>query len=338
MPFERPILEQLDELERLRTSHDEGDVDLAAEVAAAEGRLQALTREIFERLSPWERVQLARHVDRPQVADYVDSVFTDVVELHGDRGFADDPAILTAVARIGGRPVLLVGHRKGRDIDERKSCNFGMPNPEGYRKAILKMRLAERFGLPIVCLVDTPGAYPGIGAEERGQAWAIAENIEAMSALRTPIVVAVIGEGGSGGALGIGVGDRVLMMENAYYSVITPEGCAAILWKSPDKAPEAAAQLRLTAADLLRLGIVDEVVSEPMGGAHRNPAHAAGALKQALERALSDVVGTPIDALLELRYRKYRTIGGHLFADPEDSLAAAVAPPPHAGDASPDPA
>ena len=315
LAFERPILEQLDEVDRLRRAQDEGDADLTDEIREAEDRAQALTREIFGRLSPWERVQLARHVDRPQVADYFDSMFTDVVELHGDRGFADDKAILTALARVGPHRVVLVGHRKGRDLDERKACNFGMPNPEGYRKAILKMRLAERFGLPIVCLVDTPGAYPGIGAEERGQAWAIAENIEAMSALRTPIVVAVIGEGGSGGALGIGVGDRVLMMENAYYSVITPEGCAAILWKSAEKASSAAEQLRLTAADLLRLGIVDEVVDEPMGGAHRNPAHAAASLKQALERALRDLAGVPIDLLLEHRYKKFRGIGGHLFRD-----------------------
>ncbi len=315
LAFERPILEQLDEVDRLRRAQGESEADLSAEIREAEARAQALTREIFARLSPWERVQLARHVDRPQVADYVESMFTDVVELHGDRGFADDHAILTALARLGPHRVMLVGHRKGRDLKERKACNFGMPNPEGYRKAILKMRLAERFGVPIVCLVDTPGAYPGIGAEERGQAWAIAENIEAMSALRTPVVVIVIGEGGSGGALGIGVGDRVLMMENAYYSVITPEGCAAILWKSAEKASEAAEQLRLTALDLRRLGIIDDIVDEPMGGAHRNPQHAAATVKQALERALRELSGVPIDLLLEQRYRKFRAIGSHLFEE-----------------------
>jgi acetyl-CoA carboxylase carboxyl transferase subunit alpha len=236
------------------------------------------------------------------------------MELHGDRRYGDDPAILTALARIGRFRVLLVGHRKGKDVKEKVACHFGSAHPEGYRKAMLKMRLAERFGLPVVSLVDTPGAYPGIGAEERGQAWAIAENIQDMTGLRVPVVVAVVGEGGSGGALGIGVGDRVLMMENAYYSVISPEGCAAILWKSGEQAPEAAAQLRLTAADLERLGIVDEVVAEPLGGAHRNAERAALSLKQAILSALTDLEGVPVETLLRNRYEKYRRIGAHLFA------------------------
>jgi acetyl-CoA carboxylase carboxyl transferase subunit alpha len=314
LPFERPILEVLEEVERMRRTAAEGKTDLSREIREAELRAEALTREIFSRLSPWERVQLARHPSRPLTADYAERMFTDVLELHGDRRFGDDPAILTALARIGRFRVLLVGHRKGRDVKEKVACHFGSAHPEGYRKAMLKMRLVERFGLPVVSLVDTPGAYPGIGAEERGQAWAIAENIQDMTGLRVPIVVAVIGEGGSGGALGIGVGDRVLMLENAYYSVISPEGCAAILWKSGEQAPEAATQLKLTAADLERLGIVDEVVAEPLGGAHRNPERAAMSLKQAIVRALTDLEGVPTDALLSARYEKYRRIGAHLFA------------------------
>jgi acetyl-CoA carboxylase carboxyl transferase subunit alpha len=316
LPFEKPIVEVLEELDQLRITHADGDTDLTAEIRAAEERAQNLTREIFSRLSAWERVQLARHPNRPLVADYIEMMCEDAVELHGDRGYADDPAIVTSLARLGEHRVLIVGHRKGSDVKEKMTCRFGMPNPEGYRKAMLKMKLAERFGMPIVCLVDTPGAYPGIGAEERGQAWAIAENIQDMMGLRVPMVVCVIGEGGSGGALGIGVGDRVLMLENAYYSVITPEGCAAILWKSAEQAPEAAAQLRLTARDLLRLGIVDEVVEEPSGGAHRNPVHAATSLKQAIVKTLREIERVPIDTLLEHRYRKFRRIGHHLMGDP----------------------
>ena len=316
LPFEKPIVEVLEELEKLKATHADGKSDLSSEIRTAEERAEALTREIFSRLSAWERVQLARHPNRPLVADYVELMCDDAMELHGDRGVADDPAILTALARIGSYRVMLVGHRKGSDVKEKMACRFGMPNPEGYRKAMLKMRLAERFGMPIVCLVDTPGAYPGIGAEERGQAWAIAENIQDMMGLRVPMVVAVIGEGGSGGALGIGIGDRVLMLENAYYSVITPEGCAAILWKSAEQAPEAAAQLRRTAGDLLRLGIIDEVVEEPSGGAHRNPRHAATSLKQAIVKSLRELDRVPIDTLLEHRYQKFRGIGRHLMGDP----------------------
>ncbi len=315
LPFERPILEVLEEVEELRKTQTEGKADVAREIRDAEERAEALTREIFSRLSPWERVQLARHVNRPLTTDYVAAMCSDFIELHGDRRYGDDLAILTGFAWLGSFRVLVVGHRKGKagDLKDKVAANYGMPHPEGYRKAILKMRLAERFGLPVVCLVDTPGAYPGIGAEERGQAWAIAENIQDMSGLRVPIVVAVIGEGGSGGALGIGVGDRVLMMENAYYSVITPEGCAAILWKTGDMKAEAAAQLKLTAVDLERLGIVDEVVAEPLGGAHRNAEQATTSLKQAIVRALGELEGVPVDALLEARYQKFRRIGAHLF-------------------------
>lgn len=319
LPFEKPIVEALDRLESLRVKHAEGKKDLSEQIATAEFEAQTITQEIFVKLTAFDRVKLARHPDRPLVADYVEMMCEDVVELHGDRGFADDAAILTALCRIGGHRVMLVGHRKGADVKEKMACRFGMPNPEGYRKAMLKMRLAERFGIPIVCLVDTPGAYPGIGAEERGQAWAIAENIQDMTGLEVPVVVAVIGEGGSGGALGIGVGDRVLIMENAYYSVITPEGCAAILWKNADaeSTAEAAAQLKLTAKSLLRLGIVDAIVKEPLGGAHRDRKTAAAALSSAICQALDELSRVPTDVLLEHRYRKFRSIGSHLMGDPE---------------------
>jgi acetyl-CoA carboxylase carboxyl transferase subunit alpha len=238
LSFERPIEHILDEIEELRRTQEKGKRDLSEEIREKEDQAGALTREIFSRISAWERVQLSRHVNRPLTEDYLEQMCGESLELHGDRGYADDPAIVTALARLGNHRVMLVGHRKGPpgDIEGKKACNFGMANPEGYRKAMLKMRLAERFGLPIVALIDTPGAYPGIGAEERGQAWAIAENIQDMTGLRVPVVVAVIGEGGSGGALGIGLGDRILMLENAYYSVISPEGCAAILWKTREKA------------------------------------------------------------------------------------------------------
>ncbi len=315
LSFERPIVKLLEEVSDLRKANEKGKQDLSEEIREKEAQADALTREIFGRLSAWERVQLSRHPERPHVGDYVDFMCTDVVELHGDRRFADDRAILTAMARLGDHRVLVVGHRKGKhgDVKDKVACNFGMANPEGYRKAILKMRLAERFGMPIIALVDTPGAYPGIGAEERGQAWAIAENIQDMTGLTVPIVVVVIGEGGSGGALGIGLGDRVFMFENSYYSVISPEGCAAILWKTRDKASEAAEQLCLTANDLLRLGIIDDIIAEPLGGAHRNREHTATNLKHTLTKALDELVGVPTDVLLEARYQKARKFGFHLF-------------------------
>jgi len=313
LPFERPIAELDEEIRELKKAQEAGKSDVAKELRAAEERLAALTREIFGQLTPWQRVQLARHPNRPLTNHYLDLMFTDVMELHGDRAFGDDPAVVTALARIAGRRVMVVGHRKGRDVKEKVACRFGSANPEGYRKALRKMHVAERFGLPVVALIDTPGAYPGLGAEERGQAWAIAENLEEMTGLRVPIVVTVVGEGGSGGALGIGVGDRVFMMENAYYSVISPEGCAAILWKTGEKAEEAATQLKLTAVDLERLGIVDEVIPEPLGGAHRNPEQTAASLKQAIVRALAELEGAPIETVLEARYEKFRRIGAHLF-------------------------
>ena len=314
--FEQPVIKILKEVNGLRSAQKEGAEDLSREIREKEDQLEGLKLEIAARLTPHQRVLQARHPLRPTATELVGHMCTDVMELHGDRGVRDDPAILTALGRLGAHRVMIVGHRKGAqgDVQGKIDCNFGMANPEGYRKAMLKMRLAERFGIPIVTLVDTPGAFPGLEAEERGQAWAIAENLQDMTGLRVPIVVAVIGEGGSGGALGIGIGDRVLMMENAYYSVITPEGCAAILWKTRDKAAEAAQQLRLTAPDLHRLGIVDDVIQEPTLGAHWGPARAATSLKQAIQRALNELVDVPTDVLLEARYNKFRRMGEHLFA------------------------
>ena len=260
-------------------------------------------------LSPWEIVQLARHPQRPKLDDYLAGLFTEVVELHGDRLFGDDPALFCGLARFRGEPVVVVGHRKGRETRENVERRWGMPNPEGYRKAVRVMRLAEKRGLPVVSLVDTPAAYPGIEAEERGQAEAIARSILVMSRLRTPIVVAITGEGGSGGALGIAVGDRVLMMEYAIYSVIPPEGCAAILWRDAERREEAAAALKLTARDLLALGVVDEIVPEPPGGAHEDPERAVEAVAQALAHTLDTLRRVPVDELVARRYAKYRGIG-----------------------------
>jgi acetyl-CoA carboxylase carboxyl transferase subunit alpha len=296
-------------IEELKNLSAATGMDLNGEIRPLEERCEKETRSIFAHLTPWQRVQVARHPDRPLINDFVSRLFEDFVELHGDRVYGDDRAVITGFGKLAGRKVLLVGHRKGRDTRSKLSCNFGCAHPEGYRKALHKMKIAERFGLPIVSLVNTPGAYPGIGAEERGQAWAIAENILEMSRLRVPIVVLVIGEGGSGGALGIGVGDRVMIMEHAYYSVISPEGCAAILWKNGEKAEAAATALRLTAEDLQRLNIVDGIVPEPLGGAHRDHATAAALVGKALTTALDELAGVPTEQLLEARYQRIRHLG-----------------------------
>jgi len=308
LPFERPIEDvrsRLHELEELaqQTTHD-----LTEELAFYRERLERLTREIYADLSPWNRVQVARHPDRPLTSDYIEQLCEDWVELHGDGVYGDDRAMVTGFGTILGRKVLLVGHRKGKDTRERLACNFGSAHPEGYRKALRKMRLAERLGLPIVCLVNTPGAYPGVGAEERGQARAIAENIHEMFDIRVPIVVLVIGEGGSGGALGIGIGDTVAMMENAWYSVISPEGCASILWRSADGKEKAADALKLTAPDLLRLGIVDEIVPEPTGGAHNRPRETIEAVGRRIVEWLDALDKLTPEELLERRFRKFRRI------------------------------
>lgn len=309
MAFERSIREiesQLSELEELSTRTN---LDLSSEIAALKRRLSEEIQKTYSSLTAWERVNVARHTDRPVTTDYVEKICDDFIELHGDKLYGDDKAILTGFGTIGEQRFLLVGHRKGRTTKERMAYNFGCAHPEGYRKALRKMRLAAKLHLPIVSLINTPGAYPGIGAEERGQAAAIAENILEMLELRTPILVVVIGEGGSGGALGIGVGDRVFMLEHAYYSVISPEGCAAILWKDGERTPDAAESLRLTAPDLLRHGLIDGIVPEPPGGAHRLPSEAAGALKTTILRELDALSRVPLEKLLAERREKYRRAG-----------------------------
>ncbi len=308
LPFEKPIVELEKKVSELR-SLTEGGLDLSGEIRHLEKKLEKVRHDVFESLTPWQRVQVARHPLRPYTLDYLNFLAEDFVELHGDRCFGDDKAVVAGLARLAGRRVCVVGHQKGRDTRENLARNFGSAHPEGYRKALRVMRLAERFGLPIVCFVDTPGAYPGIGAEERGQAQAVAVNIRDMSTLKVPVVVAVIGEGGSGGALGIGVGDHVMVLENAYYSVISPEGCAAILWKSQSKAPEAAVALKLTAPDLLEMGLIDEMVKEPLGGAHRDPKEAARMLGASIETGLAQLTKFSASELAARRYEKFRKMG-----------------------------
>ncbi|MFN0008724.1 MAG: acetyl-CoA carboxylase carboxyltransferase subunit alpha [Planctomycetota bacterium] len=309
MAFERPIREIEAQLGELVALSQRTNLDLSSEIDALRKRLDEAIRTTYADLTPWERVNVARHQERPVTTDYVEKICDDFFELHGDKVFGDDPAILTGFARIGERRFLLVGNRKGRTTKERMAYNFGCAHPEGYRKALRKMKLAAKLRLPIVSLINTPGAYPGIGAEERGQAAAIAENILEMLELGTPILVIVIGEGGSGGALGIGVGDRVMMMENAYYSVISPEGCAAILWKDGERTPDAAEALKLTAPDLQKHGLIDGIIPEPPGGAHRNPAAAMAEVKKVILAELDTLAKVPVRELLERRRRKFRKTG-----------------------------
>ncbi len=309
LPFERSIVELELKIGELHSLSESTGMNLNGELIPLKEKLERMTREIYAGLSPYDVVQVARHPLRPQTSDYIAGMLDEYIELHGDRHFADDRAITTGFARIGERRFMLIGHRKGKETKENIACNWGCAHPEGYRKALQKMRLAEKFGLPVVTLINTPGAYPGLGAEERGQAWAIAENIMAMSRLRTPIICVIIGEGGSGGALGIGVGDKVLMLEYAYYSVISPEGCAAILWKNGERAADAAKALRLTSADLKRFKIVDEIVPEPPGGAHRSPEVMTETLKERLLSALSEFDGLAADTLVEQRYQRLRALG-----------------------------
>jgi len=308
--FEKPLLDLEEQIQALaKTAQDNKGVGIGAEILSLRTRLEELRREIYGRLSPWQRVQIARHPRRPYALDYIQRLFTGFIELHGDRHFADDKAIVGGLAYLDGAPVVILGHQKGRTLQESMARNFGMPHPEGYRKALRLMRLAAKFGAPVVALIDTAGAYPGIGAEERGQATAIAENLREMSQLPVPIVCAVIGEGGSGGALAIGVGDRLLMLDNAWYSVISPEGCASILYRDAARAPEAAQALKLTAQDLKGLGIVDEIVTEPLGGAHRDTDAAAASLKGAIQRHMKELRALSSAALLDGRYAKYRAVG-----------------------------
>jgi acetyl-CoA carboxylase carboxyl transferase subunit alpha len=309
LEFEKPLVELEDRLAEIQQRLDESRIDLDPEVQRMRDKIEATRLAIYGNLTAWQRVQIARHTARPFFLDYVRMMFTDFVELKGDRLFGDDASMPGGFATIDGIKCVVIGQQKGRDVKENLLRNFGSPHPEGYRKALRLIRLAEKFGMPIVSLIDTPGAYPGVGAEERHIAEAIAVNIREMMVLRTPIVAVVIGEGGSGGALGIGVGDRVLMLENAYYSVISPEGCAAILWKHRKHAPEAAEALKLNARDLMEMGIVDGVVPEPVGGAHRDPEAAAANLKTAVTSALRETIGVSHDKLVRERYAKYRKMG-----------------------------
>jgi acetyl-CoA carboxylase carboxyl transferase subunit alpha len=309
LEFEKPVFELESKLADLRSSSAANDINLEAEVSRMEQRLEETRREIYSNLTAWQRVQIARHPARPFSLDYMQLSFQDFTELHGDRLFADDAAMPGGLASIGRHKCVVVGHQKGRDTKENLRRNFGSAHPEGYRKALRLMRMAEKFGLPFVSLIDTPGAYPGVGAEERHISEAIALNLREMMVLRVPTVAVVIGEGGSGGALGVGVADKVLMLENSYYSVISPEGCAAILWKHRKHAPEAAEALKLTGSDILKLGLIDGVIPEPMGGAHQDQAAAVTNLKNALISQLDAISGQPMDALLETRYQKFRRFG-----------------------------
>lgn len=309
LDFEQPIAELQAKIEELRLLGDDSEINIQEEIEKLEGKSRSLTESIFSKLNPWQISQLSRHPLRPYTLDYVANMVDDFEELHGDRAFADDHAIVGGLGRIDGRPVMLIGHQKGRDTKEKIHRNFGMPRPEGYRKALRLMKMAERFQIPVVTLIDTPGAYPGVGAEERGQSEAIARNLMEMAVLRTPIVATVIGEGGSGGALAIGVADRVMMMQYSTYSVISPEGCASILWKDAEKAPLAAEAMAITSRDLKHHGLIDEIVPEPIGGAHRDAAIVARNLRAALIEAIDNFTRTPIDQLLESRYQRLMSYG-----------------------------
>jgi acetyl-CoA carboxylase carboxyl transferase subunit alpha len=305
MDFEKPLAELDKKIQELSAFSSDG-VDLSLEVAKLEQKAEEMREEMFSNLSRWQTAQVARHINRPFTLDYLELIFTEFVELHGDRNFGDDHAIVGGLARLDGEPVMVIGHQKGRDTKEKVFRNFGMPNPEGYRKALRLMEMAERFKLPIITFVDTPGAFPGIGAEERGQAEAIARNLREMSRLTVPIIVVITGEGGSGGALAIAVGDRILMLQHSVYAVISPEGCAAILWSDGTKGAQAAEALKIVATDILELEVIDEIVKEPAGGAHRDHAQAAANLHEALSRNLKVLKAIPADELIEQRYQKFR--------------------------------
>jgi acetyl-CoA carboxylase carboxyl transferase subunit alpha len=309
LDFEQPIAELEAKIEELRYVGDDAELNISEEIGRLEEKSRTLTKSIFSKLNTWQIAQLARHPQRPYTLDYIERVFTDFDELHGDRAYGDDPAIIGGTARIADRPVMVIGHQKGRDTKEKLARNFGMPRPEGYRKALRLMQMAERFGLPVLTFIDTPGAYPGIGAEERGQSEAIARNLLVMSRLRTPIIGTVVGEGGSGGALAIGVGDRIMMLQYSTYSVISPEGCASILWKSADKAPDAAEALGITSERLKDLQLIDTVIEEPLGGAHRDVDEIARRVRDALLESLRELETLPPDQLVESRYRRLMAYG-----------------------------
>ena len=309
LDFEKPVAEIDKRIEELRNFSYHPPPKVAAEIAGLEKQRRKVMGKVYGNLTRWQRTQLSRHYNRPTTRDYIERLFSGFVEFHGDRKFGDDPAVVGGLAMFRDEAVMVIGHCRGRTVKDKMACNFGMPNPEGYRKALRLMKMAEQFGNPVITMIDTPGAYPGQGAEERGQSLAIAENLQAMATLRAPILSIVIGEGGSGGALALGIGDRVLMLENATYSVISPEGCAAILWKSEAEKERAAEALKGTAADLLELGIIDEVVPEPVGGAHRDVDETARVLAEAVGRHLSEIKAMPQEELRTKRYEKYRCMG-----------------------------
>ncbi|OYP30375.1 acetyl-CoA carboxylase carboxyltransferase subunit alpha [Rhodopirellula sp. MGV] len=318
LDFELEIAETENRISVLERQTDRNESS-EAELRSLRLDLVKQLRDVYSSLDPWQTVQVARHKNRPYTKDYLNLAFDDFVELHGDKHFGDDRAMLSGFAKLDRFKVMVLGHQKGRTFKERAACHFGCAHPEGYRKAMTKMRLAEKYNLPLICFIDTPGAYPGVGAEERGQAQVIAESMFKMSQLKTPIICIVIGEGGSGGALGIGVGDRIAVLQHAYYSVISPEGCAGILWKSHEHAPRAASALKFTSDNLKRLGVVDDVIEEPLGGAHRDHHQMASRLKSYLAKTLADLETKPIDELLESRYEKFRQIGVFLEEQPVEA-------------------
>ncbi len=309
LDYEQPIAELEAKIDELRYMSNDSDLNITEEIQKLTEKSAALTKTIFSSLSPWQTTQMARHPQRPYTLDYINSIITDFEELRGDRAYADDAALVTGIGRLNGRSVVVIGHQKGRDTKEKVARNFGMPRPEGYRKALRVMKMAERFGLPVVTFIDTPGAYPGIGAEERGQSEAIAKNLFEMAQLKTPIISTVIGEGGSGGALAVGVADHVMMLEYSIYSVISPEGCASILWKSAEKASDAAATLGITSERLESLGLVDEVIAEPLGGAHRDMDEVATRIKNSIDAKLTELEALPMDQLIERRQQRLLNYG-----------------------------
>ncbi|MEK6749992.1 MAG: acetyl-CoA carboxylase carboxyltransferase subunit alpha [Pseudomonadota bacterium] len=311
LEFERPIAELEAKIEELRYVGSDAEINLSEEIHRLEQKGEALKKTIYSSLTAWQISQMARHPQRPYSLDYIERIFTHFDELHGDRSFGDDAAIVTGIARLDGKPVAVIGHQKGRDTKEKIRRNFGMPRPEGYRKALRIMKMAERFHLPVITFIDTPGAYPGVGAEERGQSEAIAHNLQVMSQLRTPIICTVIGEGGSGGALAIGVGDRVMMLQYTTYSVISPEGCASILWKSAEKASEAAEVMGITAERLLQLGLIDQIIEEPLGSAYRDVDRTAGNIRTALQENVDRLSSMSIDKLLDTRYKRLMQHGNY---------------------------
>ncbi|MFA5826272.1 MAG: acetyl-CoA carboxylase carboxyltransferase subunit alpha [Gallionellaceae bacterium] len=309
LDFEQSVSELENKIEQLRFVQDDSALDISDEISRLQKKSQALTKDIYAKLTPWQISQVSRHPQRPYTLDYIEHLFTDFEELHGDRSYADDAAIVGGLARFNGQSVMVIGHQKGRDTKERQYRNFGMPRPEGYRKAMRLMRLAEKFGIPIMTFIDTPGAYPGVGAEERGQSEAIGKNLYVMAELRVPIICTIIGEGGSGGALAIAVGDTMLMLQYATYSVISPEGCASILWKSADKAPDAAETLGITATRLKALGLVDKIVSEPLGGAHRDYPAMMQTIRKALQESLKQVAALSQEEMLQARFNRLMSYG-----------------------------